>query len=170
MKDKILIAYFEQKNHQNSKCRRVADDISTALFEKEYTCTEFSITPVESYPVDNREEFDRIVHDEIENDARPSVLGGPGAFYQYHVVVLVIPNWFDNAPMAVYSFLDMHDFADKVVIPVVCHSGDGGEAIRESIRLYMPMADVLTGADVVSDADDSHIVDGVAAQVLTRVR
>lgn len=165
MKDKILIAYFQQKNHQDSRCQTVADDISTALLEKEYSSVEFAIRPVEEYPSD-REMFDAVALREKETYYRPALTGKAGHFKDYKIIILVMPNWFDDAPMAVYSFLDDYDFGGTVIVPVVCHGGGGGDKVREAIRKYMPMIFVRKGVDIADGTIDTKAVDEVVKQTL----
>ena len=165
--ESILVAYFMRRGHRHSASQRVADDIATALLEKEYSSVEFPITPIESYPVENPSEFDAIVRMEKSRHLRPQLTHKVGLWKQYETVILVAPNWDGDIPMGVYSFLDDYDFSGKKIIPVIVHSGDGGESIRESIRKYMSGCDVYDGVDISSDEanDDKEVAKVVAAAI-----
>lgn len=165
MDNKILIAYFMQKGKETSTSKRVADDIASALKEKGVESTEFAITPVEIYPAD-KQEFEGVVKLEKEIRKRPGITSKVGHFDTYKTFVVVAPNWFNDVPMAVYRFFDEYDFGNKTIIPVVCHAGDGGAEVRESIRRYMPMADVYDGADVDDSQDDTNAVAEVVAEIV----
>lgn len=165
MKDKILIAYFQQKNHNNSRCKQIAGDISTALLEKEYSSVEFAIRPVEEYPAD-KAEFEAIVKQEKESHYRPALVGKAGRFDDYKVIILVAPNWYDDVPMAVYSFLDEYDFGGTTIIPVICHGGGGGKQVAEEIRKYMPMVFVRPGVEIDDVAEDGKEVAEIVKQTI----
>lgn len=161
MKDKVLVAYFEQKNQKNSKCAVVAEDIFSALNEKQLAPEKFAITPVEMYPEDPAN-LELVVKTEKEQRHRPELVNHPGHFNDYKVFVVVMPNWYNDAPMAIYSFFDKHDYNDTTIVPVICHAGDGGEKIVESLRKFLPMADVMPGVEVESKEDDAQAVAKVA--------
>ncbi len=65
----------------------------------------------------------------------------------YDEIYLGFPNWWSNIPMAVYTFLESHDFKDKKIIPFCSHEGDG-------------MGNTLE--DVVRACPDSFICDGLS--------
>ncbi len=163
--ESILIAYFMRKGHRHSASQRVADDIATALLEKEYSSVEYAITPIEDYPVENPSEFDAVVRMEKARHLRPALTHRVGLWKNYKTVIIVAPNWDGDMPMGVYSFLDDYDFNGKRIIPVIVHSGDGGVAIRKALRDYMPMCDVLDGVDIAHDEanDDREVARVVAA-------
>ena len=165
MKNKVLVAYFKQKNQPESKCQAVAEDILSSLKEKGLSPEEFAITPVETYPVDDPANFELVVKTEKERRTRPELVNHPGHFDDYKVFVVVMPNWYNDAPMAVYSFFDKHDYHYTTIVPVICHAGDGGEKIVESIRKFLPMADVMPGVEVESKADDAEAVAKVTGLV-----
>ena len=154
--ESILIAYFMRKGHRHSASQRVADDIATALLEKEYSSVEYAITPIEDYPVENPSEFDAVVRMEKARHLRPALTHRVGLWKNYKTVIIVAPNWDDD-----------YDFNGKRIIPVIVHSGDGGVAIRKALRDYMPMCDVLDGVDIAHDeANDDREVARAAAATL----
>lgn len=158
-----------RKGHRHSASQRVADDIATALLEKEYSSVEYAITPVESYPVEDPAEFDAVVRMEKARHLRPSLTHKIGLWNNYSTIIIVAPNWNGDMPMGVYSFLDDYDFGGKRIIPVIVHCGDGGEEIRENLRKYMPMCDVYDGVDIAGDeANDGKEVARVVAATITK--
>ena len=43
----------------------------------------------------------------------------------YDVIFLGYPNWWGDMPMAVYTFIEKHDWNGKTVIPFCTHEGSG---------------------------------------------
>lgn len=167
MKDKILIAYFKQKGVDNSTCQKIANDISTGLLEKEYSSVEYAITPVEIYPTD-KTMFENVVKMEKDRRYRPTLTGKVGKFHEYATIVLVAPNWYNDLPMAVYSFFDEHDFAGTRVVPVICHGGDGSKEIVNTLRHYLHKCDVLDGIEVADSAFDAKPVAQAVKEILSK--
>lgn len=137
MKDTILIAYFIQKGRSDdSQCHKVAESIGALLKEhgKEYDT--FAITPTEIYP-EERENFELVTKTEKAERHRPELTSKYSGMKDVTHLILVAPNWWNDLPMAVYSFLDQYDFADKKIVPVIVHGGDGAEAITRSLRDFL---------------------------------
>ena len=166
MDKKVLISYFIQKGKETSTSKRVADNIAAALKAQDVETTEFAITPVETYPED-KTEFEGIVKLEQKDRIRPAITSKVGKFDEYKTIVVVAPNWYGDAPMAVYTFFDEHDFGGKRIVPVICHAGDGGKEIRESFRKFMK-CDVLDGVDGADSADDKAAVAEAVAEVVAK--
>ncbi len=166
MDKKVLISYFIQKGKDSSTSKRVAEDIAAALKAKGVESTEFAITPVESYP-ENSAEFEGIVKLEQKDRLRPAITSKVGKFDDYKTIVVVAPNWYGDAPMAVYTFFNEHDFGGKRIVPVICHAGDGGKEIRESFRKFM-QCDVLDGVDVKDSEEDTAAVTEAVSEILAK--
>ena len=68
---------------------------------------------------------------------------------KYDTVFIGFPNWWNDMPMPVFTFLEGYDFSDKTIIPFTTYgNGVWGKSIN-SIK------DVLT---------ESTILDGIAIQ------
>lgn len=155
--DKILVAYFIQKGKETSGSKKIADQVKEALKAKGYDSTEFAITPVETYPED-KATFETVTLVEKESRTRPAIVGKVGKMQDYKYVVLVAPNWYDDVPMAVYSFFDDYDFTGKRVVPVINHDGTGHEKVRESIREFLPHTWVMEGVGIQGAAEDAKAI------------
>ncbi len=162
--DKILVAYFIQKGKETSGSKKIADQVKDALKAKGYKSTEFAITPVETYPED-KATFETVTLVEKESRTRPAVVGKVGKMQDYKYVVLVAPNWYNDVPMAVYSFFDDYDFTGKRVVPVINHDGTGHDKVRESIRHFLPHTWVTDGVGIQGAADDTKAVDEAIDQL-----
>lgn len=165
--DKILIAYFMHKGHDTSTSKRVAADVATALLEKEYSSVEYAITPVEEYPTADKDLFAQIVKAEKERHYRPALTGKVGRFKDYQNIVLIAPNWYNDFPMAVYTFLDDYDFSGKRILPIVVHGGDGGKKMVEDLRGFLHKCDILPAVEVEESADDADAVKKGVDELIT---
>ena len=70
-------------------------------------------------------------------------------------LILVTPNWWDDMPMAVYSFLDTYDFAEKKIVPVVVHGGTGVEKVTEQLRAFLHKVWVLPTVEINAENLDA---------------
>lgn len=104
----------------------------------------FSIRTEEQYPVDYDELID-IGGEEEAEDARPELISHVDNMADYDIIFLGYPNWWQDMPMAVYSFLEEYDFSGKTVIPFTVTAGSGLADTISSI------SDTVPGAEVVED-------------------
>lgn len=145
---KCLAAYFSREgaNYVNGKIvnlpigntQTVAEMIQAII-----ACDTFRIQTVSGYPMEY-EQATRLAQEELRNGARPELLTrliSTG----YETVLLGYPNWWGTMPMAVYTFLENHDFTGKTILPFCTHEGSGlGRSVQEIIKLC-PKADVREG-------------------------
>ena len=104
----------------------------------------FSIRTAEPYSGDHDACLDRAAQEKADG-ARPALVGRVENMDDYDVIFLCYPNWWNDLPMAVYTFLDGYDLSGKTVIPV-CTSGVGGLAgTVDAIRQAEPGAEVREG-------------------------
>ena len=109
MKDKkVLVAFFS----------RTGENYNVGNISKGKL---FQIEPVKPYPDEYRACVD-IAKTEKENKARPAVKEDIAA-EDYDVIFLGYPNWWGDMPMAVYTFIEKHDWNGKTVIPFCTHEG-----------------------------------------------
>ncbi len=155
--DKILVAYFIQKGKETSGSKKIAEQVVAALKEKGHDSTEYAITPVETYPED-KATFETVTKVEKETRTRPAIVDKVGKMQDYKYVVLVAPNWYDDVPMAVYTFFDKYDFTGKRVVPMINHDGTGHDKVRESIREFLPHTWVTDGVGIAAASDDDAAV------------
>lgn len=112
---KILIAYFSMSGNT----RLIAHDI-----QKMTGGDLFEIKTVKEYGPD----FDSTVEqarEELQNGARPKLQAKVTNMQDYDVVFVGFPNWVGTMPMAVFSFLEQHDFTGKTLVPFCTHGTSG---------------------------------------------
>ena len=128
----VLIAYFSWSGNTEQVARIIQQETGGDLFE---------ITPATAYTDDYNELLD-IAQQEQSDDARPELAGQVENWEQYDTIFVGYPNWWSDAPMAVYTFLESYDWDGKTLVPFNTSasggfgrslSGLGGSAAGASI-------------------------------------
>ena len=86
--------------------------------------TLFEIEPVKEYPIGYKECVE-VAKKEKASKARPAIKGKMDNIAQYDIIYLGYPNWGNDAPMVVYTFLESYDLKGKQIYPFVTHEGSG---------------------------------------------
>ncbi len=71
---------------------------------------------------------------EKNSNARPEIAGDISNFDSYDVVFIGGPVWWGDLPMAVYTFIDKHNWSDKTVVPFVTHEGSGLTSVPNNLK------------------------------------
>ncbi|MDE5712770.1 MAG: flavodoxin [Muribaculaceae bacterium] len=104
----------------------------------------FEIVPEKGYPKDSYDECIEIAKRELQQNARPAVKGDI-AIEDYDVIFIGYPQWWGEPPMCVYTFINIHDWTGKTVIPFVTHEGSGMGGTDRKIASACKGADVAVG-------------------------
>lgn len=125
MGKKILVAFFSRAGEnynvgyiEKGNTRIVAEIISEHTGGKL-----FHIETETPYP-DTYKECVEIAKQEKENNVRPA-LKGDISVEDYDMIFIGYPNWWGDMPMAVYTFIEKHNWQGKTVIPFCTHEGSG---------------------------------------------
>lgn len=148
---KSVVVYFSATGTTKEVAQKIANNSSSDIIE---------IIPKEKYTSDdlnynsdcraNKEQNDSSARPEIENQINID---------NYDVVYLGYPIWWGTYPKIILSFIDLHDFDGKTIIPF-CTSGSS--SINTSIsdlRKYKPDLDIKDGKRFSSSTADSEITD-----------
>ncbi len=132
---KILIAFFSHSGN----ARRAAEDIAARV-----KGDLFEIKTVADYPSDYSSTT-KVARKELLDGLRPALTETVANIAAYDTVIIGFPNWWGTVPMAVFSFLEAHDFSGKKLLPFCSHGGGGlGRSVRD-IRALVPRAIVREG-------------------------
>lgn len=146
--EKILIAYFTTKGKDdNANCAKLAKQLGEQLKARNVDFDTFAIVPTEIYPAD-KGTLELVTKTEKENKARPEVVDKYSGMSHVTGILLVAPNWWDDVPMGVYTWLDEYDFSDKRLVPVIS-TAKPAEKVRQEVRHFLPHTWVLPGVDVL---------------------
>jgi flavodoxin len=131
----ILIAYFSHSGNT----RVIADHVKAIaggdLFE---------IVTVEKYPTD----YDAVVEvagREQKKGARPELSSQVANLASIGVIFVGYPNWWGTMPMAVFSFLEKHDYSGKKIAPFCTHEGSALGRSMNDFRKLCPRSEILDG-------------------------
>ena len=103
----VLITYFSWSGNTEQVAQIIQQETGGDLFE---------ITPATPYTDDYNELLD-IAQQEQSDNARPELAGQVENWEQYDTIFVGYPNWWSDAPMAVYTFLESYDWSGKTLVP-----------------------------------------------------
>ncbi len=110
-----LVAYFSWSGNTEQMAQIIAEQTGGDLFE---------IEPATPYTDDYNTLLD-IAQQEQAEDARPELAARVENWDSYDVIFVGYPNWWSDAPMAVYTFLESYDWNGKTLIPFNTSSSGG---------------------------------------------
>ena len=134
----ILIAYFSWSGNTEQLAQIIQEETGGDLFE---------ITPAAPY-TENYDELLDIAQQEQAEGARPELANQVENWETYDVVFIGYPNWWSDAPMAVYTFLESYDFEGKTLIPFNTSSSGGFGRSLSGLEESAPGATILEGLAV----------------------
>ena len=89
----------------------------------------------------------------IEHVGASEIAGGVANFGDYETVFVGTPNWWADMPMAVYTFLESHDFTGKTVAPFVVPVVNGIAMEADGYRAYEIDAPYIAPKMVITPND-----------------
>lgn len=122
---KVLVAYFSRadENYNVGYIEKGNTEIIAEMIAEATGGELFHIATVRPYPADYTECINQ-AKNELGSKARPAIIGDADVA-DFDIVFLGYPNWWGDAPMAVYTFIEKHDWCGKAVIPFCTHEGSG---------------------------------------------
>lgn len=94
----------------------------------------FEIVTETPYPADEEAAYAQAQQEQLDQ-ARPALATHVENMDDYGTIVLIYPNWWNDIPMPVATFLEEYDFDKKTLIPVCCYEAEdsGAGTSRETI-------------------------------------
>ena len=123
---------FIEKGNTMILAEMIAEQTGAELFE---------IRTVKPYPK-NYDECTDVAKKEQNEKARPALAEDKDVSC-YDTIFLGYPCWWGDMPMAVFTFLEAHDFSGKTVIPFCTHEGSGMGRTEGSLRRTLFGAKIL---------------------------
>ena len=143
----VLAAYFSWSGNTEQMAQMIAEETGADLFE---------IAPAAPY-TDDYDEFLDIAQQEQAEDARPELAAQVENWDSYDTVFVGYPNWWSDAPMTVYTFLESYDWTGKTLIPFNTSASGGFGRSLSRIEESAAGAEILEGLDLtegeLSDAE-----------------
>ena len=146
---RTLIAYFSRKGN-NYLDGNIVDlpvgntEVAARMIQTLAGGDLFHIDTLKGYPADYTKATE-VAQRELSQNARPALAVQLDSLDGYDVVFLGYPNWWGTMPMAVWTFLEAHDFAGKTILPFCTHEGSGLGQSERDIKQLCPGAKVLRG-------------------------
>lgn len=133
-----LVAYFSWSGNTQQMAEIIAQETGADLFE---------IATATPYTDDYNELLD-IAQQEQGEDARPELNAQVENWDSYDTIFVGYPNWWSDAPMAVYTFLESYDFTGKTLIPFNTSASGGFGRSLTGIEESAVGATILEGLDL----------------------
>lgn len=130
-----LVAYFSWSGNTAQVAQTIAAQTGGDLFE---------IAPETPYTEDYDALLDIAQQEQAEN-ARPALAAQVENWDSYDTVFVGYPNWWSDAPMAVYTFLESYDFAGKTLVPFNTSASGGFGRSLDGIEQSAAGAAVVEG-------------------------
>ena len=145
-----LIAYFSWSGNTEQLAQMIQAETGGQLFE---------IAPATPYTEDYDQLLD-VAQQEQTDNARPELAGEVENWDSYSTVFVGYPDWWSDAPMLIYSFLESYDWEGKTLIPFCTSGGSGFGRSLDNLPASAPSATILEGFHV-----NGSSVDGAAEDV-----
>ena len=148
---KVLVAFFSHtgENFFPGGIRRIEKGnthIAAEMIAEVCDADLFEIKTVVEYSEVYKECVEQ-AKTEYATNARPA-LKEDVEIKEYDVIFVGYPNWCGTMPMPVWTFLENHDFTDKVVCPFCTNEGSGLANSVKDMESLIPTAIIKTGLSV----------------------
>lgn len=143
---RVLVAYFSRtgENYNVGMIQKGNTHIIADIIAEKVKAQTFEIKPETRYP-DDYDDCTKIAKQEKAKGARPKLASSVENFESFDVIFLGYPIWWGDMPMAVYTFLESHDFSGKIVVPFCTHAGSGLSGTVQILREKLPHSPVFNG-------------------------
>ena len=131
----VLIAYFSWSGNTEQVAQIIQQETGGDLIE---------IAPATPYTDDYNELLD-IAQQEQSDNARPELAGQVENWEQYDTIFVGYPNWWSDAPMAVYTFVESYDWSGKTLVPFNTSASSGFGRSLSGLEESASGASILEG-------------------------
>ena len=131
----VLITYFSWSGNTEQVAQIIQQETGGDLFE---------IAPATPYTNDYNELLN-IAQQEQSDNARPELAGQVENWEQYDTIFVGYPNWWSDAPMAVYTFVESYDWSGKTLVPFNTSASGGFGRSLSGLEESAPGASILDG-------------------------
>lgn len=137
-----LIAYFSWSGNTEAMAQMIQAETGGELF---------AIAPATPYTEDYNTLLD-VAQQEQAEDARPELAAQVENWDSCDVVFVGYPDWWSDAPMVVYSFLEAYDWTGKTLVPFCTSGGSGFGRGLDRLPESASGAAILKGLHVNGDS------------------
>ena len=136
---RALVAYFSA----TSVTKRIANMLATSIDAKV-----FEIVPKEFYTksdLDWTNDNSRSSVEMKDRTCRPKIVSRVENMEKYEVVFVGFPIWWYREPSIIDTFIEMHNFEGKLIVPFATSGGSGMGDAWKNIQALAPKAKVEKG-------------------------
>ncbi len=138
---KSIVIYFSHTGENYSV--GVIQEGNTAKVAKEIArqtgAAIWEIKEAEPYPVKYNDCIAR-AKKELQSKSRPAFQGNPPDLTGIDTIYIGYPNWWGDAPMVVYTFLEKAKIDGKTILPFCTHEGSGLGSTARNLAKAFPKA------------------------------
>lgn len=134
-KGKILVVFFSRidENYGVGYLSKGNTHIIADMITEHTGADSFEIKTVKPYPKTYRE-CTNIAKQERSNKVHPELVDSVRNMADYDTIFLGYPIWWNDMPMAIYTFLENHNLNGKEIIPFCTHEGSGHSNTDQKIK------------------------------------
>ena len=129
---KVFVAYFSATGTTAEVAKLVAEATDGVLFqiepEKAYT----------SADLDWRNKQSRSSVEMSDKSSRPALKTKVESLGEYDIIYLGFPIWWDTAPTLINTFIEAHNFGDKLVVPFATSGSSSIKNACANLRATYP--------------------------------
>ena len=140
--NRTLVAYFSWSGNTEQMAKMIQEETGADLFE---------ISPATAYTDDYNALLDQAQQEQRDN-ARPEISAEVENWNDYDVVFVGYPDWWNDAPMIIYTFLESYDWSGKTLIPFCTSGGSGFGQSLDSVEESSSGAVMGEGLHVLGDS------------------
>lgn len=145
-----LVSYFSWSGNTEQMAQMIQAETDGDLFE---------IEPATPYTDDYNTLLD-VAQQEQADNARPELASQVENWESYDVVFVGYPDWWSDAPMLIYSFLEAYDWEGKTLVPFCTSGGSGFGRSLDKLPDSAPDATIVEGLHVSGSR-----VDGASEEI-----
>lgn len=148
---KALVAYFSA----TGTTKRIAEMLAYSIGAKA-----FEIVPKEIYTNDDLDWTNSKSRTTIEmqnRDCRPKIESKVRNLEQYEVVFVGFPIWWYREPSIIDTFIESHNFDNKLIVPFATSGGSGLGDSYKNIQDLAPNAKVEKGKLFMPGVSESEL-------------
>ena len=142
---RTLVVYFSHTGNTENVANFIHEAVGGDIVKLE---------PVNAYTDDYNTLLD-VAQEEQRNDARPEIATQIDNIDEYDTIFLGYPNWWQDCPMIIYSFLDEYDLSGKTIAPFCTSGGSGLSGTPRTIQNEEPNATVTEGLSVMDSSSSN---------------
>lgn len=138
---KNLIVYYSYSGNTRKAAEKIKAITGGELFE---------IKPKIEYPADYNTVVNQVKTEKLQNYT-PELLSS-GSVENFNIIYIGTPVWWYTMAPPVKSFLNSHNFEDKIIIPFCTHGGGGASNTYSDMKKILQNADVKDGYTSYEDS------------------